>query len=234
MAENYVVNTARKVTQRSSAYSGKGMLTAELLAGFLIVLVRIIADFDPESGKGNVLHAQGTYGPLPICAGLILTFFALSLLAMGGGTRAKIAVIAGATVVIALALNSVTEFETIASSLGEIGQITVPAPSGTEATGASGNDTAASALGILSAGATGTASGSAGSATSTLGPVGTGGTAPNLGTLVQQAAGTTGTTGTGTNQPAQNNNAPPFGQGTIPGISGIVRSHTPSWLGKLL
>jgi hypothetical protein len=143
---NYVYNTARTpgraaraVTQRSSSYSGKGVLTGELLAGFLIILIRIVADFSVQgdgSIKGNVLHPQGQFGPLPIAAGLIGSFFFLSFVAMGGGTRAKLAVILGGAIITTLAMKSTAEIGKISTVLGTIGTAVVPPPSGTEESGA--------------------------------------------------------------------------------------------------
>jgi hypothetical protein len=238
MPRNYVVNTAQKITQRSGSYTGKGMLTAELLVGFLIVLIRIVADFDSSTGKGNVLHPQGQYGPMPITAALILTFFMLSLLAMGGGTRAKIAVIFGATVVIALGLNSVTEFQTVSSTIGNIGQITVPAPSGTEGSGASNTSQSLSALGILgnqqvTPAPVANGTGPIGSPTNPA-PTPTGSLPPSLGTLANLPPGRPGS---GTMHPGttpSDNNPPGLGQFSIPGITPWVREHTPGWLGGLL
>ena len=130
---------ATAVTQRSGAYSGKGMLTGLLLLGLLIVLIRIVADFEVSgdgSAKGNVMHPSGQYGPLPITAGLIGSFFLLSFLAIGGGTRAKIAVILGGCIVLTLGVKSLPEIEKISTTLGAIGSVVVPAPSGTEESGA--------------------------------------------------------------------------------------------------
>ena len=124
---------ASKVTQRSGTYSGKGMLTALLLAGFVIVAIRLVADYeiqDDGSAKGTVLHPQGQYGPIAICAGLIGSFFLLSLLAMGGGTRAKLAVIMGSAIVLTLGVKSYAEITHVGTTFGSIGKITVPAASG--------------------------------------------------------------------------------------------------------
>ncbi len=124
--------TANTITQRSS-YSGKGLLTAELLAGFLLVGIRIVADFEVQGGggmKGNVGHPQGQYGPLPILAGLIGSFFLLSFLAAAGGTKAKTAVILGGIIITTLGVNTLGEISKIATSLGTIGTVTVPPPSG--------------------------------------------------------------------------------------------------------
>lgn len=132
---NPVTRTAQKITQRSGTYFGKGMLTAELLIGFAIILIRIVADFevDDETGsaRGNVLHPSGTYGPFPIAVGLIGVFFVLSFFAASGGTKAKLAVIFGGLVVLALGVNSAGAIDIIATSLGSIGSVTVPAASTT-------------------------------------------------------------------------------------------------------
>src|SRR5208337_2342880 len=68
---------ASAVTQRSGTYSGKGMLAALLLVGFVIVAVRLVADAevadDGTTVKAHVLHPQGELGPIPILAALIAT-----------------------------------------------------------------------------------------------------------------------------------------------------------------
>lgn len=129
---------ATAVTQRQG-YSGKSMLTAELLAGFVIVGVRVVADYEVnENGaaRGTVLHPQGQFGPLPILAGLIGSFFLLSFLAAAGGTKAKLAVILGAIIVTTLGVESISEATRIAQTVGTIGTVTVPGASGLESSGA--------------------------------------------------------------------------------------------------
>jgi len=124
---------ANRVTQRSGTYSGKGMLAALLLAGFVIVAIRLVADYelqDDGSAKGTVMHPQGQYGPLAICAGLIGSFFLLSLLAMGGGTRAKLAVLMGSAIILTLGVKSYGEITHVGTTFGSIGKIAVPPPSG--------------------------------------------------------------------------------------------------------
>jgi hypothetical protein len=134
-------NAPRTITQRSGSYSGKGMLTAELLVGFGIVLIRIIGDFtvDTTTGKAksNVLHNSSVYGPFPIAVGLIGVFFVLSFLAASGGKKAKFAVVFGGLVVTALGVKSIGEIDKIAKTIGNIGTYKVPAPSGKEGSGAS-------------------------------------------------------------------------------------------------
>ena len=137
----YVYNTASTVTQRSGSYSGRGLLTTELLAGFVIVLIRVVADFQVQSDgsvSGKVLHPQGQYGPLPILAGLIGSFFFLSFVVMKGGTAAKLAVITGGAIVLTLAMKTVMDPEVAATlgTIGKVGSIVVPPASGTEETGA--------------------------------------------------------------------------------------------------
>jgi hypothetical protein len=119
------------VTQRRG-YSGKRMLTAELLVGFLIVAVRAVADYEVQADgtvKGKIGHPKGQYGPLPILAGLIVSFFLLSFLAAAGGTRAKLAVIAGGIIDLALLMKSGGEFTTVTDTFGKLGHARVPAGS---------------------------------------------------------------------------------------------------------
>ena len=118
----------------SAPYSGKGLLAAELLIGFALVAIRLVADAevadDGTTVKAKVLHQQGEYGPIPILIGLIITFFVLSFVAAGGGTRAKLAVIFGGIIITALAVNSYSQIQFIAGVFGSIGQISAPAPAG--------------------------------------------------------------------------------------------------------
>jgi hypothetical protein len=200
MASNPVTKAATKITSRSTTYSGKGMLTAELITCFVIVFIRIVADFSVDSSTGsvtsNVLHSSETYGPFPIAIGLIGVFFILSFLAASGGTKAKLAVIFGGIVTLALGLKSVSEIEKIASELADIGSITVPAASGTESSDLSGasnpNTGITSILGSLgTTGTTGT--------TGTAYPTPTGSAPANPGTLFNlPGGGFAGATGTGT------------------------------------
>jgi hypothetical protein len=123
---------AAKVTERGGGYSGKRMLTAELLAGIGIVALRAVADYEPQANgtlKGKIGHPQGQYGPLPILAGLIVTFFVLSFLAASGGTKAKLAVIAGAIIDITLLMKSADEFTKVADTFGKLGHARRPAGS---------------------------------------------------------------------------------------------------------
>lgn len=140
------------------------MLTAELLTCFVIVFIRIVADFSVDSSTGsvttNVLHNADTYGPFPIALGLIGAFFILSFLAASGGTKAKLAVIFGGIITLALGIKSLSEIEKIASELANIGSITVPSPSGIESSDLSGASNPVvpiqTILGSLGANSTGT------------------------------------------------------------------------------
>ena len=128
----------RSITQRSGDYSGKGMLTMELMAAFVIVGIRVVGDFTgTEDGPvtGNVLHS-GQLGPLPIMVGLVILFFVLSLVAAGGGTRAKLAVILGGATVLTLGVKSYRDIELVGQTFGRIGTIKAPAASGTETSAA--------------------------------------------------------------------------------------------------
>jgi hypothetical protein len=134
-AQVYRERGQRRSVVRSVAgvYSGKGMLAALLLVGIVLVAIRLVADFEVQQDgavKGNVLHPQGQYGPVAILAGLLGTFFVLSLVAMGGGTRAKLAVIMGGAIVLTLGVRSIGEIEKIGSTFGSIGKISVPQAAG--------------------------------------------------------------------------------------------------------
>jgi len=124
---------AQNVTGAGTAagrYSARGMLTAELLAGAGIVAIRAVADYEPQADgtlKGKIGHPSGQYGPLPILAGLIGTFFLLSFLAARGGTRAKVAVIGGGLIVLVLGMKSVDEMTKVSQTFGSFGKGKVPA-----------------------------------------------------------------------------------------------------------
>ena len=125
---------ASAVTQRSGTYSGKGMLAAELVVGFALIAIRLVGDFTvQEDGtvKQNVLQPAKHYGPIAVLAGLLGSFFILSFVAAGGGTRAKLAVIFGGIIILSLGVNTLPEIEKISSTFGNIGTIKVPPPSGT-------------------------------------------------------------------------------------------------------
>lgn len=115
---------ARAVTSRRR-YSARAMLTAELLAGAGITAIRAAADYEAQADgtlKGRIGHPKGQYGPLPVLAGLIGTFFLLSFLAAGGGTKAKLAVIFGGLVDLVLAMKSMEEFEKVAATFSDFGK----------------------------------------------------------------------------------------------------------------
>jgi hypothetical protein len=122
---------AGAVTRRGR-YSAGHMLTAELIAGVIIVAVRAVADYEPQADgtlKGKVGHPKGQYGPLPVLAGLIVSFFLLSFLAASGGLKAKLAVIAGAIIDLGLLMNSSDEFVKVSSTFGTFGKAKLPAGS---------------------------------------------------------------------------------------------------------
>lgn len=111
-------------------YTARGMLTAELIAGVIITAIRAVADYEPQADgtlKGKIGHPSGQYGPLPVLAGLIVTFFLLSFLAASGGTKAKLAVIFGAAVIIALGMRSSDEIGTVAGTFAKFGKARAPA-----------------------------------------------------------------------------------------------------------
>lgn len=168
---------ATAVTQRKGTYTGRGALTGILLAGYGVVLIRIVADYEPQEGggvAGKTLHPAGQLGPLPIAVSLTASFFLLSLLAVGGGTRAKVAVILGASIVLVLAMKSTAEINTVASTFGNISKITVPAASGAEGSGAASTSPASGS----SSGTGSSGTGSSGTPAHPQSPGGNGPTGP--------------------------------------------------------
>lgn len=146
---------AQTVTMRGGTYSGKGTLAALLLVGFVIVAIRLVADAEVQDDgttvKANVMHPQGELGPIPILAALIATFFVLSFVAVGGGLRAKLAVIMAGAIILTLGVRSLPEIKTVAGTFGKIGTIVAPAPTGTLSSifGDQGSGGAPGALGGL-------------------------------------------------------------------------------------
>lgn len=160
-------------------YSARGMLTAELLTGVAIVAVRAVEDYkpgtDPVTGqpdgslKGTIAHPAGQYGPLPILAGLLTWFFLLSFLAARGGTRAKVAVVAGGLTDLVLAMKSMPHFEKVAATFGHFGTVQLP-PGDWQTSGpiAGQADTAA---GVSASGGSSAGQGSAGPGSASPNPV---------------------------------------------------------------
>jgi len=138
------VSAPNQVAKSVTSYSGEKMLAAELLAGFAIVAIRVVADYEVQDNgatRGKVFHPDGQLGPLPILCGLVITFFAFSIVAAGGGTRAKVAVILGGATVLTLGVKSTNEIKTVSGTIGRIGKIVVPGESGSEGSGASSGNT---------------------------------------------------------------------------------------------
>lgn len=123
-----LLGAADRVTHRKP-HTARGMLTAELLAGAGIVAIRVVADYVPQADgtlKGKIGHPRGQYGPMPILAGLIGTFWLLSFLAARGGTRGKVAVIAGGLIVLVLAMKSSTELTKTSATFSSFGTAKIP------------------------------------------------------------------------------------------------------------
>lgn len=133
-------DTVAWVAAGRGRYNARHVLTAELLAGIGLVAIRAVADYEPQADgtmKGKIGHPKGQYGPLPTLAGLLVVFFLLSFLAARGGTRAKVAVIAGGFIDLVLAMKSDTEFQKVAATFSTFGKAKPPAgnwqTSGTQA-----------------------------------------------------------------------------------------------------
>ena len=119
-----------RVTERRGGVGPKHVLTAELVAGLMIVLVRVVADYEPQADgtvKGKIGHPKGQYGPLPIAAGLIGTFFFLSFFVAKGGRWATVANAFGALVIITLGVKSTDEFDKVAATFSDWGKGKKPA-----------------------------------------------------------------------------------------------------------
>lgn len=186
---------AALVTQRDGRYSASRMLTAELALGILIVAVRAVADYEPQADgtlKGKVGHPKGQYGPLPILAGLTVSFFLLSFLAASGGTKAKLAVIFGATIDLALLMKSSAEFEKVTKTFGTFGKAKVPPPGSWQTSGTAAGAPISGTLG----GGGGSTGGSGGGGSLPKGappgaqPVGADGSCPS--NMMKQGAGPKG------------------------------------------
>lgn len=120
---------AKAVTRRGPV-GAKHVLTAELIIGMIIVLVRVVADYEPQSDgtvKGKVGHPKGQYGPLPITAGLITTFFFLSFFVAKGGRWASTANAFGALIIVVLGMKSIDEVKTVTKTFPGWGTGVVPA-----------------------------------------------------------------------------------------------------------
>lgn len=175
--------TARQVTVRQTSYSGKGILTVELLMIFAIVAIRVVADYEVQSNgtvKGNVLSPSGQLGPLPILVTSVITFFILSFVAAGGGTRAKLAGILGGIIVVGLAMKSTAEITKVSTTIGSIGTITTPTQTGSTSVSSSPSSTSTPS----SSGNPGTSSSSSNSNTNTPLENSTGAAERALGSLV--------------------------------------------------
>ena len=117
------------------SYSGRGALEAEFIAGLAIIAIRIVAEYEksPQGPqyKGTVIPPQGQLGPLSIFAALLGSFLFLSLIAAGGGLRAKLAVIMGGAIVLTLGMKSASAISKVAAEFG--GGLTGPATVATDA-----------------------------------------------------------------------------------------------------
>ena len=109
------MRAASKITTAGGGTSG--LLAAELLVGFVLVMIRALGDYQLTSegtARGTLnTPANGGYGPFTVLAGLIGSFFGLSFLAAGGGKRAKAANAFGALIIVVLLIKSMGEIEIV-------------------------------------------------------------------------------------------------------------------------
>jgi len=154
-------NAATSVTAQAPR-GAKHALTAAFVTGIVLVAIRMVADYEVNADgtvKGKIGHPAGQYGPLPVLAGLIATFFLLSLFAKAGAVAARVSVIFGWIIILVLAMKSMTEFETAAGTFAGFGKGTVapagswqtsgpaaglPVPTSTTGTGSSATGTSGS------------------------------------------------------------------------------------------
>jgi hypothetical protein len=140
-AQNIV--TGRKV------YNPTKMLTAELLVAGVIVGIRVVAHYEIQGDgtvKGKITPPAGEYGPFTVITGLIGVFFMLSFLASAGGTKGKIAVVAGGMIDIVLAMKSLKDIEKVLGvTLNSDGSVTKTAVFGTGTSSGSSSFTLAAA-----------------------------------------------------------------------------------------
>jgi hypothetical protein len=151
---------ARKVTRRGASYGPKHLLTAELIAGMVIVLVRLVADYEPQSDgtvKGKIGHPSGQYGPVPIAAGMIATFWVLSFFVAKGGRWATVANAGGALVVVTLGVKSSAEIQAVADTFGSWGKARKP-PGDWQTTGDPAGDVIVASDGTVTGGSGSSAS----------------------------------------------------------------------------
>lgn len=113
--------TASGAAAGAAKYAGRGMLEAELVVAIVIIAIRMVADYHPSDNgpqyKGTVVPPNGQLGPLSIFASLITVFIILSFASKRGGTTAKLAVILGGIIVLALAMKSWTQISGVAGAL---------------------------------------------------------------------------------------------------------------------
>jgi hypothetical protein len=101
------------------------LVMAEFIAAVAIIGMRTIGQYEPRASgtqKGVIAPSPGQSGPLTMLAATMIVFFLLSLLAIGGGTRAKVASVLGLIYVLAMLLHSSTEMTKLTSYLQQTGK----------------------------------------------------------------------------------------------------------------
>lgn len=98
---------------------------AEFLIAVAVIGLRAVGQYEPRgqgTRRGVIVPSPGKLGPLPMLAATIIFYFILSFLAIGGGARARVAVVAGLIYDLAMLMNSAGEMSKLTGLLSELGQ----------------------------------------------------------------------------------------------------------------
>jgi len=133
-AHKAAMGPREKISTRPAARHGTELVRgdpAHLVMGEFLVAVgliglRTIGQYEPRAGgtrRGAIVPSKpGGLGPLPMLAATIIVYFILALLAMAGGTRARVAAVLGLVYDLALMLNSAGEMTKLSAHLADVGK----------------------------------------------------------------------------------------------------------------
>lgn len=99
------------------------VLMAEMIVAFVVIGIRAIADYAPDSDMNKPGSEQPNKGasPIVLITATLGVFFVLSFLATRGGNAAKASAAFGLLMIIALMINSESELAQVASWIENIG-----------------------------------------------------------------------------------------------------------------